>query len=268
VKASTPAAGSQPAIRFEKRFTLVVVLIAVFSFHLTPSETDGRSNHERSDHERGMCEKIQPRLPLASTSAFRYLLWAIGMTGSPSITRLLIDWSNGDRAALDELTPHVYRELHTLARTYLSRNRRKQTLQPTALINEVYLRLIDQSQPIRWESRSHFFGIAARLMRLILVDHARTRLAGKRGRDAVAVTIEDTAAFSPGPDAPGVLEVDQVLRRLEKVDERKARIIEFRYFAGMTHEEIAGASGLSVPTVMRELRLAEAWLRHHLMSQS
>src|SRR5256885_4105652 len=118
---------------------------------------DGKSNHERSEHERGMCETIQPPWTLASTTAFRYLLWTIGMTGSPSITRLLIDWSNGDRAALDELTPHVYRELHTLARTYLGRNRRKQTLQPTALINEVYLRLIDQSQPIRWESRSHFF---------------------------------------------------------------------------------------------------------------
>src|SRR5438067_1334983 len=135
------------------------------------------------------------------------------MTEPRSITGLLIDWSNGDRAALDELTPHVYRELHALARTYLSRGRRKQTLQPTALINEVYLRLIDQSQPIHWDGRSHFFGIAARLMRLVLVDHARARYAEKRGAGSVAVTLEQAVALTPNR-TPDILEIDQALTRL------------------------------------------------------
>jgi RNA polymerase sigma factor (TIGR02999 family) len=189
------------------------------------------------------------------------------MAEPPSITRLLIDWSHGNCGALDELTPQVYRELHALARTYLSRNRRNQTLQPTALINEVYLRLIDQSQPVQWEDRSHFFGIAARLMRHILVDYARVRQAAKRGGGAVAVTLEETVAFSPYCHAPDILDVDDALTRLAQVDERKAKVIELRYFGGMSREEIACASGLTLATVKRDLRLAEAWLRRDLMGR-
>jgi RNA polymerase sigma factor (TIGR02999 family) len=175
---------------------------------------------------------------------------------------MLIDWSNGDRAALDELTSHVQRELHALARTYLNRDRKNQTLQPTALINEVYLRLIDQSQPIQWENRSHFFGIAARLMRRILVDYGRAHRARKRGGGAVFVTLEDTAALSPN-HLPDILEVDEALSKLAKIDERKAKVIELHYFGGMTREEIACASDVSLATVKRDLRLGEAWLQRH-----
>jgi RNA polymerase sigma factor (TIGR02999 family) len=180
-----------------------------------------------------------------------------------SVTQLLIEWSQGNRAALDELTPVVYRELHALARTYLNRGGPSQTLQPTELINEVYLRLIDRSQSVHWENRAHFFGIAARLMRVVLVDHARARHAAKRGGDAAPITLKETEVFSPG-HSPDVLEVDEALSRLARVDERKAKVIELHYFGGMTREEIAIALGLTVPTVKRDLRLAVAWLRRDL----
>ncbi len=185
------------------------------------------------------------------------------MADCRSITQLLIEWSKGNGAALDELTPHVYRELHALARTYLSRGHRSQTLQPTELINEVYLRLIDRSQPVQWENRSHFFGIAARLMRMVLVDYARARRAAKRGGEAGSVTLEETMAFSPGR-SPDVLQLDEALNRLAQLDERKAKVIELRYFGGMNREEIATALGLTVPTVKRDLHLAVAWLRRDL----
>ena len=187
------------------------------------------------------------------------------MTETPPITQLLIDWSNGNRAALDRLTPHVYRELHALARARLRREHRDQVLQPTALINEVYLRLINRSQPVQWEGRSHFFGIAARLMRSVLVDYSRARRAAKRGGDALPVTLHETAAFAPDGLAPDILEMDDALNRLSRVDERKASVIEMRYFGGMTREEIACAIGVSEATVKRDLRLAEAWLRRDLM---
>lgn len=157
-------------------------------------------------------------------------------------------------------------ELRSLARTYLRRGR-NQTLQPTALINEVYLRLIDQTQPLHWEGRSHFFGIAARLMRHILVDYARAHCAVKRGGGAVVVTLDELVVFSPNRP-PDLLEVDDALTRLAQVDERKARVVELRYFGGMSREEIATACGLTVATVKRDLRLAEAWLRRDLSPQS
>ena len=146
-----------------------------------------------------------------------------------SITQLLAEWNQGSRLALDELTPQVYRELHMLARKYLSRGRPNQTLQPTALINEAYLRLIDQSQPVHFENRSHFFGIAARLMRVVLVDYARAHYAAKRGSGtAPTVMLEETAALAPS--APDVLQLDDALRQLANVDERKANVIELRFF--------------------------------------
>jgi RNA polymerase sigma-70 factor, ECF subfamily len=161
----------------------------------------------------------------------------------------------------------VHRELHALARTYLNRSRRNQTLQPTALINEVYLHMIDQSQPIQWECRSHFFGIAARLMRQVLVDYCRAHKAVKRGGGAVPVTLDEMAAFSPSR-LPDILEVDEALTRLAQVDERKVKVIELRYFGGMSREEIATACGLTIATVKRDLRMAEAWLRRELGSES
>jgi RNA polymerase sigma-70 factor (ECF subfamily) len=189
------------------------------------------------------------------------------MGESPSVSQLLIAWGRGEPAALEQLTPRVYRELHKLARAYLRRGYPNQSLQPTALINEAYLRLLDQAQPVQWENRAHFFGIAARLMRLILVDHARTHHAAKRGGAAAAVTLDDCMAVSPGR-APDVLEIDQALDRLAAVDERKARVIELRYFGGMDREEVAAALGLTVPTVKRDLRLGEAWLRRFLAGES
>ena len=185
-----------------------------------------------------------------------------------SITQLLMEWNKGNRSALDELTPHVYRELHMLARKYLSRGRPNQTLQPTALINEAYLRLIDQSQPVHFENRSHFFGIAARLMRIVLVDYARAHYAAKRGRGtATFVSIAETAALVPN-QAPDVLKVDDALRQLAILDVRKAQVIELRFFGGLTREEIATALGLTTATVKRDLRFAEAWLRRYLAHQA
>ena len=179
------------------------------------------------------------------------------------MTQLLADWSAGSRTALDELTPRVYRELHLLARSYLNRGHGHDTLQPTALINEVYLRLIDQSHPIQVNGRSHFFGIAARLMRLVLVDHTRARYAGKRGSGAAAITLNEAA----GPGMPNrvldILEIDQALTRLAELDERQAKVIELRYFGGLRRDEIAIALNLTEATVKRDLRLGEAWLRSH-----
>jgi len=188
------------------------------------------------------------------------------MTGPRTITRLLIDWCNGDNAALDELTPLVYGELHALARIYLSRSGRGQTLQPTELIDELYLRLIEGSRSVRWENRSHFFGIAARLMRLVLVDHARARRAAKRSGESDPVTLEETMVLSPGR-APDVLELDEALSHLAKLDERKAKVIELRYFGGMKCDEIGAALCLTLPTVKRDLRLGKAWLRRSLAGQ-
>ena len=188
------------------------------------------------------------------------------METAPPVTELLIAWSHGNRAALDELTPHVYRELHGLAKAYLRRGRPNQTLQPTALINEACLRLLGQTEPIQWENRAHFFGIAARLMRLILVDYSRSRHAAKRGGMAQQVTLEDAQLLSPSR-APGVLEVNEALDQLAKIDERKAKVIELRYFGGMDREEIAAALTLTVATVKRDLRLGEAWLRRFLLAE-
>ena len=178
---------------------------------------------------------------------------------------MLTQWSQGSQAALAELTPRVHRELHVIAKAYLGRERGNQTLQPTALINEAWLRLLGQSQALRWENRAHFFGIAARLMRIVLVDHARSRAAAKRGGADEPVTLDETLAICPNR-TPEVLEVSEALDELAKVDERKAKVIELRYFGGMQREEIATALGLTVATVKRDLRLGEAWLRRFLLS--
>jgi RNA polymerase sigma factor (TIGR02999 family) len=182
------------------------------------------------------------------------------MEGTQSVSQLLIAWGKGEPAALEQLTPRVYHELHKLARAYLRPN---QSLQPTALINEAFLRLLDQSQPVQRENRAHFFGIAARLMRMILVDHARAHHAAKRGGAGAPVTLDDCMAVSPNR-APDILEIDEALDRLAAVDPRKAKVIELRYFGGMDREEVAAALGLTVPTVKRDLRLGEAWLRRFL----
>ena len=204
---------------------------------------------------------------LSSRRPARVVSEYVFMDGAPPVTQLLVEWSHGNQAALEELTPHVYRELHCLAKSYLRRGRPNQTLQPTALINEACIRLMGQAQPVQWENRAHFFGIAARLMRMVLVDHSRVRKAAKRGGSVEAVTLENATAVSSSR-APDVLEVDEALDHLAKVDERKAKVIELRYFGGMDREEIATALGLTLPTVKRDLRLGEAWLRRFLLGEN
>jgi RNA polymerase sigma factor (TIGR02999 family) len=178
-----------------------------------------------------------------------------------SVTELLRDWGNGNPAALDQLTPLVYRELRRLADAYMRRERAGHTLQPTALIHEAYLRLIDQKQP-DWESRSQFYRFAAHLMRQILVDHARARRAQKRVHGERA-PLEDAEAIGVEPRAD-LIELDEALNRLEQFDTRKAQIVELKSFGGMTENEAAQAIGISERTLRRDLRLAIAWLAQAL----
>jgi RNA polymerase sigma factor (TIGR02999 family) len=175
-----------------------------------------------------------------------------------SATRLLIQWKDGNKEALDHLIPIVYSELRRLADHYLRDEHAAATLQPTALVHEAYVRLVAQSLP-DWESRSHFFGVAAHLMRQILVDHARRRQSAKRGSGAEKVSIEETITFSPAPGRE-IQALDEALKALESFDPRKAKVIELRFFGGFSAEETAKALNISVATVGREQRLAEAWL--------
>jgi RNA polymerase sigma factor (TIGR02999 family) len=178
------------------------------------------------------------------------------------ITQLLHDWSKGDKAALDRLTPVVYQELHRLANSHLRREQPGHTLQPTARIHEAYLRLIDQNMP-EWSSRAHFFGVAARYMRQILVDHARRRRAEKRGGGQRLVPLAEAEMFSP-KDPNDLVTLSDAMDSLSSFDERKGRLVELRYFGGMTVEETAEATGLTVAVIRRELRTAEAWLRREI----
>ncbi len=174
------------------------------------------------------------------------------------VTQLLQAWRNGDSRALAQLTPLVYAELRRLAAQYLRRERQGHTLQTTALINEAYLQLLGQST-IDWQNRAHFIGIAARLMRQILVDHARARLTEKRGQGTTALPL-DEAKDVAHKTAPDVLALDDALHDLAKFDERKSRIIELRYFGGLSLEEIEEVMNISAATIRRDLRMAEAWL--------
>jgi len=180
-----------------------------------------------------------------------------------SLTLLLGRWAQGDRDALEQLAPRVHSELQALARSYLKRNFRHQNLQPNELINEAWIRLIDQTSPPQWDNRA--FGVAARLMRFVLVDCARSRGAHKRGGAAHMITLHDTA-LPADSRVPDVLEMSDALDQLAKVDERKARVVEMRYFGGMSRDEISAALAVSVGTVKRDLRLGEAFLRHLLLN--
>jgi RNA polymerase sigma factor (TIGR02999 family) len=180
------------------------------------------------------------------------------------ITRLLLEWREGNEVALEQLTPLVYNELRKLASRYLGRERPGHTLQPTALVHEAYLRLVEQNQQ-SWESRSHFFGVAAHLMRLILVDWARRSRAGKRGGGAKPVPLEDLEVQA-NQEPEDVIALDEALTALAAIDPRKVKVIEQRYFAGMTAEEVAQSLGISKPTVERETRLAQLWLCRQMKS--
>jgi RNA polymerase sigma-70 factor, ECF subfamily len=180
---------------------------------------------------------------------------------SQQVTLLLQRWNQGDESALGELTPLVYDELRRLADGYLRRERPDHTLQPTALIHEAYLRLVDQNQD--FDSRKHFYGVAAHLMRTILVDHARSRRADKRGGGGDKVPLDGVELFSSGRGID-FLALDEALDRLAKFDQRKSRAIELRYFGGLGVEESAEALAISVATMRRELRFAESWLFREL----
>ena len=180
---------------------------------------------------------------------------------SHEVTRLLMDWKSGNKAALDELAPIVYSELRRLAQIYLGRERQGHTLQPTALVHEAYVRLVQQSLP-DLESRSHFFGVAAQLMRQILVDHARHRKAAKRDAGH-KIPLTETMAIGPDRCAD-VVALDDALMELERIDARKARIIELRFFGGLDVAETAEAVGASIATIHRETKMAETWLYRRL----
>ena len=175
-----------------------------------------------------------------------------------TVTSLLRAWSDGDANALDGLVPVVEAELRRLARIYMSRERKDHTLQPTAVVNEVFIRLIDVTG-IRWNDRAHFFGICARLMRRVLVDHARSRGYQKRGGGAQRVTLDERALAAPPMDVD-LLALDVALEQLAAVDERKCRIIEMRFFGGLSVEETATALHVSTDTVKRDWRIAKLWL--------
>jgi RNA polymerase sigma factor (TIGR02999 family) len=181
---------------------------------------------------------------------------------SHQVTKLLADWSAGDESAPEKLMPLVYDELRRLAHQYMRREKPGHTLQTSALVNEAYVRLVGQSK-IRWESRAHFFGIAARLMRQILVDEARRRNFAKRGGGAIRVSLNEATAVAQEQSA-SVVALDDALKGLEKIDPRKSRIVELRFFGGMSIEETAEALKVSPGTVMRDWTFARAWLREQM----
>lgn len=179
-----------------------------------------------------------------------------------NITLILERWTNGEESALDELIPLIYQDLRRLAGNYLQRERQDHTLQPTALINEVFVRLIDQ-QNIKWQNRAHFFGISAKLMRRVLVDHARAHRAAKRGGDQFSVSLSQAnqVASDPGVD---LLNLHAALERLETLDPQQSQIVELRFFGGLTIEETAEVMSRSHATIEREWKMARAWLRREL----
>jgi len=179
-------------------------------------------------------------------------------SSSKDATQLLIDWSQGDKEALAQLMPLVYDELHRLAASYLHRHRPDNTLQTTALVHEAYLQLVDQAN-VNWQSRAQFFGIAAKLMRQIIVDHARSHQAAKRGGATPKLSLDEAPELSD-ERAAGFLALDEALTGLAAVDAQKSRIVELRFFGGLTIEETAQIIGVSTATVKREWSVAKTWL--------
>ena len=184
---------------------------------------------------------------------------------SSEVTELLRQWGDGRADALDRLLPLIHGELRRLAASYMRRERPDHTLQPTALVNEAFLKLVDQ-KAVRWQNRAHFMGIAAQAMRRILVDHARGRSAGKRGAGERPVPLDDAIVFADLPDAD-VLALDEALTRLAVFDPQQSRVVELRFFGGLTMEETAAALHISPATVGREWTLAKAWLYAELQRE-
>jgi RNA polymerase sigma-70 factor, ECF subfamily len=182
---------------------------------------------------------------------------------SAAVTRLLVAWREGDREALDKLAPLVYHELRRLARRHMANERAGHTLQATALVNEAYLRLVEVTR-VQWQDRAHFFAMAARQMRRILVDSARERRYQKRGGGAQKVTLDEQLLV--GGPGPNLVALDDALQALEKIDQRKSKVVEMRFFGGLSLEDTAAALGVSPDTVTRDWKLAKAWLMRELSS--
>jgi RNA polymerase sigma factor (TIGR02999 family) len=184
------------------------------------------------------------------------------MNAPTNITQLLASWSGGDQAALDALTPLVHQELHRLAERYMAGERPGHLLQPTALVNEAYLRLVDW-RDVRWQNRAHFFGVAAQIMRRVLVDVARTRNRAKRGRGQLHVSLSE-AAHVPAGQGIDLVALDDALKTLEGLNPRQSRVVELRFFGGLSLEEAAHVLEVSVGTIRRDWSMAQAWLFREL----
>ena len=189
----------------------------------------------------------------------------MSVPSTQEVTEMLVAWSNGDESALERLIPLVHDELHRLAHRYMNQERPGHMLQTTALVNEAYSRLVDSSH-VRWQNRAHFFAVSAQLMRRILVDFARSRKYLKRGGDAVQVSLDKVLAITPEQDLD-VVALDEALNALAAIDERKSRVVELRFFGGLNIEETAEVLKVSPDTVMRDWRLAKAWLLRELSAE-
>jgi len=185
---------------------------------------------------------------------------------SEGITQLLINWRDGDKAALDQLMPLVYEELRRLARGFMGKERNNHTLQTSALINEAYLKLVDQDET-NWQNRAHFFAVSAQIMRHILIDHARSYGYEKRGAGAQRLGLDDVKVFSEGR-AGELVALDDALTKLAAIDPRKSRLVELRFFGGLNIEETAEVMNLSPTTVQREWRAAKAWLQRFIKGEN
>ena len=185
-------------------------------------------------------------------------------SATQNVTQLLMDWGSGDKEALDKLLPVVYDELRKQAARYLRRERAGHTLQTTALIHEAYLRLVDQKN-VHWQNRAQFFGLAAQLMRRILVDHARTKKRAKRGGSDIRVSLTGAKILAKSEDLD-VVALDEALDRLAEIDEQQSKIVELRFFSGLTVEETAEVLSISPATVKRNWSMAKAWLHRELSS--
>lgn len=181
------------------------------------------------------------------------------MSEEKDVTGLLLKWNVGDQAAFEQLIPLVYDELRRIARRHLSRESQTRTLQTTALVHEAYLKLIDQTRA-NWQNRAQFFGVSANIMRRILIDHARKRLRGKRGGGAFKISLDDGNIDVSDERASELIALDEALERLAKEDPEKAKIVELKYFGGLSIEETAEALGIGTATVIRHWRIAKAWL--------
>jgi len=181
---------------------------------------------------------------------------------SDKVTQLLVQLVGGDRSAVDELTPLVYKELKRIAGSQLGRERAGHTLQATALVHEAYLKLVDQRE-VSWQNRAHFFGVAAHMMRRVLTDYARSRQRLKRGGDVHKTSLDEALAVAEDRTSD-LVQIDEALTRLEQLDPRQARIVEMRFFAGLSVEETAAVMGISAPTVKRDWAMAKAWLHREL----